>query len=794
MMGFSIDSSLRVVQEAINLSTAINYARGRGYAYLYYARCIVKKGYVDSCEYYSDLALSVFRNIDDNEGIFEVYSTLGRIYTGLIQSEKATQNYIEAMKYIEYSKNQLSIIKTFTFWGLLYIFWNDLEKAEQTIEKSTPYLDGSEDIEAVILNNYIHGILLIHKKEFDRSIDYFSKAKKLANEINSNYYRGITDWYMAFAYTEAGDYSSALSFLQSSYELAERCNHYEQSAITLTSLGHLASLKDDYRKELFYSKKSLEKRHFVGDVDLITSSYINIGNTYLKLGEIDSALIFADSAKVFTAKLSTIRYAAALYSLYYRAYQAKGDFESAINALTRYSSLKDTLFNQDILKNMTGLQVQFESQIRDKLIAEANADQQKAIITALIICFFLTAFLIAFLRKATKKKRMLYSLLNSQNEETNKTVSALNAKKHELETFQDELEFRINSSTAGLEKEIAERKKAEFLLMESEEKYRTLVDNIQDGTYIVRDGKFYFANLALSKITGIDQKSFFNKSFYDITNPADHNIIADLLSFDPFEDESSKYFEFRIQSVLGGFKNVIARKPSFVKVGSEISAVGSLSDITHYREIEKQLEASVEEKESLINEIHLRVKNNLMIISNLLYSQCRTIDDEQTRSIFSEAINRIRAIAVIHNKLYINDKQQKVLTSEYIESISSLLFESYNTDEDSCVTELEIDDFLIDIEKAIPIGLIISELVTNSFKYAFTPEKQGFIRVALKNDGNDRITLEVSDNGAGIPVGSGAKDNESFGHQLIGLLVNQLHGELIQFNDDGAHVLIKFSL
>lgn len=793
-MGYSIDTALRVTQEAIDYATEIGYYKGKAYAYINYARCIVKKGFIDSCEYYSELAVSIFRKIEDNEGIFEVHSTLGRIYTGLMLSEKATENYIEAMKYIEYVNNKNSIIKLYNFWGLLNIFWSDYEKAQQIIDKSLPYLASTKDKEINILSGFIRGVLYIHTKEYSKSLYYLYEAQKLSDELKSDYYRSITDWYISFSYTESGDYSSAASALLSSLEISERCRHYEQSAITLTSLGHLASIQGDYRKELYYSKKSLEKRHFVGDVDLITSSYINIGKTYLNLGVIDTALIYADSARVFTSKLSTIRYAAALYSLYYRAFQAKGDYSSAIAALLRYSTLKDTLFNQDVMKNMTGLQLQFESQVRDKLIAETNAEQQIAVITILLAICLLSAFFIFFLKKATKKKRQLGAQLNNQNEFTNKAVAELNEKKRELEVFQDELEFRISDSTAGLEKEIAERKKAELLLMESEEKYRTLVDNIQDGTYIIRNGKFYFANVALSKITGIDSEAFYHKTFYDITLPLDHAIIADLLSFNPFDDESNRYFEFRIQSAPGGYKNVIARKPSFVKVSNELSAVGSLSDITHYREIERQLEISVQEKVSLINEIHMRVKNNLMIISNLLNSQCQTLDDETIRSLFAESINRIRAIAIIHNKLYITDKQQKVLTSEYIESISSLLFESYNTGDDLCETELEIDDFLIEIEKAIPIGLIISELVSNSFKYAISSEKQGFIRVALKNNGNDRITLEVSDNGSGIPDGVKTAGNESFGHQLIGLLVSQLHGELIHFNDNGAHFLIKFSI
>jgi PAS domain S-box-containing protein len=207
---------------------------------------------------------------------------------------------------------------------------------------------------------------------------------------------------------------------------------------------------------------------------------------------------------------------------------------------------------------------------------------------------------------------------------------------------------------------------------------------------------------------------------------------------------------------------------------------------------EDLISKSLGEKEILLKEIHHRVKNNLMIISSLLNLQSRYLKDEESREIFKESQNRAKSMALIHQRLYESTDLKNIGFKEYITTLANDLYRNYVKDP-SCVSlKLEIEDLNIDINIAIPLGLILNELITNSMKYAFPDEEKGTITVAF-NKKKDNFVLIVSDDGEGFPENLDYENTESLGMQLVTSLTKQISGELELDRTNGTTFKITFT-
>jgi PAS domain S-box-containing protein len=214
--------------------------------------------------------------------------------------------------------------------------------------------------------------------------------------------------------------------------------------------------------------------------------------------------------------------------------------------------------------------------------------------------------------------------------------------------------------------------------------------------------------------------------------------------------------------------------------GEPCYIAGSNTDITDRKQTENKLKASLKEKEVLLKEIHHRVKNNLQVISSLLRLQAGYIKDEQALESFRDSQNRVRAMALIHENLYQSNDLARIQFSDYIQKLTNNLLRSYGVNRDIKI-HLNIDKILLRIDSAIPCGLIINELVSNSIKHAFIAGSQGKIYVDFLELGHSKYSLTVSDNGVGVPDDIELRRNQSLGLQLVWNLVEQLEGS-IAFN------------
>lgn len=216
------------------------------------------------------------------------------------------------------------------------------------------------------------------------------------------------------------------------------------------------------------------------------------------------------------------------------------------------------------------------------------------------------------------------------------------------------------------------------------------------------------------------------------------------------------------------------------------------NELQQKMEAEKKIKASLNEKEILLQEVHHRVKNNLQIMSSLLRLQSSYVKNKESIDLFRESENRIKSMAIIHNKLYSSKSYEKIDFEDYVRSLTENLCLSYGISKSNIRIKVEIRNIKFNIDTAIPCGLIINELVSNSLKYAFPDNRKGFIRVSLKADQKHQFTLTVEDNGTGLPEGFDFEKNNSLGMKLVHLLTSQLGGKLQFESNGGTKYVIQF--
>jgi len=214
-------------------------------------------------------------------------------------------------------------------------------------------------------------------------------------------------------------------------------------------------------------------------------------------------------------------------------------------------------------------------------------------------------------------------------------------------------------------------------------------------------------------------------------------------------------------------------------------------EVQERKKAEAKIIASLKEKDVLLKEIHHRVKNNLQVVSSLLYLQSKKTKHDQTLEMLNESQNRIKSMALIHEKLYQSKDIARIDFSEYVQSLMSHLSRSYGVHLAMVNIHLEVKNVFLNIDKAIPCGLIINELVSNSMKYAFPNNDKGDIVISMSAE-NGYVNLGIYDNGIGFPENVEFQKTETLGLQLVSALTAQLGGSISLDRSKGTRFAIQF--
>jgi PAS domain S-box-containing protein len=387
---------------------------------------------------------------------------------------------------------------------------------------------------------------------------------------------------------------------------------------------------------------------------------------------------------------------------------------------------------------------------------------------------------------------IIKKLLRSGRVTFNRTYISRDGRRIPVEVNSTLLELGKMKVAVSVARDITQRLENERKLRESEEKYRSLFNLSPEYILLLdpEDGRILDMNSTLAGTLGIPSEELRGRSIYELEFLSDDvktefrskiEVIERDGTLEPYEmvltDPSGREYTVRIYNKL------------IHAEGRECLLI-VLNDISDLKRTQSMLEKSLAEKELLLKEIHHRVKNNLMIISSLLSLQSRQVKDRETMDLFRESENRTRSMALIHERLYRSEDLKNIDLAEYLGRLASEIFRSYSADS-RIRLNLEIDELKVDVETAVPLGLIVNELLTNAVKHAF-PDGEGTVTVSLSKR-NGTVTLEVSDDGAGFPEDIDWESSPSLGLQLVRSLTEQIDGKVEMISDGGTTFRIIFT-
>lgn len=559
----------------------------------------------EAIEYYKQ-ALYFFKKSSSKEDLAIVYSRIATTYTRFSNYEEGIKNNLIAIKLFKQMKNYRGETTVIRSLGDLYMEMKEYGRAKKMYLEAMNIsiaIDSTTHSPWIADNLHELGDLYAAIDSLDVAHDYYIKSLSIFKNIPNS--RGLPSLY--------------------------------------TSMGLMYIKKRDYNKSLYYFNKSLKvSRQYVDEYD-ISENLKNLGHVYLLQKQMKTSKKCLDEALFLALKIDSKQLQIEIYKILSEYYEAISDAEQSIIYLEKHYSLKEVLFNQTKSKQVAGLQIQYDTDQKEKEIRLLNQQSEIQLLTIkeqknatrlFIIIFIMLVVILIILIILFRLKRAANRLLENKNQE---------------------------------------------------------IDN----------------------------------------------------------------------------------KNQFLETTRE------------------KLKLSLDEKEVLLKEIHHRVKNNLQLVNSLLSIQARDSERRMdVREFLTKSQDRVQSMALIHETLYMSDNLAKVNFQDYLEKLVDHLFQSFDVDKKVIEIHLECNNVFLDIEKVIPLGLILTELINNALKHAFKQHK-GRIEINLTYDFKSYLQLSVYDNGIGLP--ENYKDKEStLGIELVNALTKQLQGKLTVDDENGTLFTITF--
>jgi PAS domain S-box-containing protein len=309
-------------------------------------------------------------------------------------------------------------------------------------------------------------------------------------------------------------------------------------------------------------------------------------------------------------------------------------------------------------------------------------------------------------------------------------------------------------------------------------------------TYIDSDLRFVQVNKAYADWYGLTVQDIVGKK------------VGDLLAKDVFERALPNYLKALKGETVYFENRTIDKegKESYVNVmliphfcgGRVAGFFGSITDITRRRQAEEEIKRQLVEKETLLKEVHHRIRNNITAISGILSFQAQSSGSAEVKNALTDSIARIKSMCVLYDKLLISDEYKELSAKTYIESLVDTITALFS-ENIKITVDKRIDDFNLSSKILFSLGIIINELFTNVMKYAFTGAESGHIKIFLDKAEN-HVTMIVKDNGRGLPEGLDVNKSNGFGLRLVEMITQQLKGTYAIKSDGGTESTLKFDI
>jgi len=401
-------------------------------------------------------------------------------------------------------------------------------------------------------------------------------------------------------------------------------------------------------------------------------------------------------------------------------------------------------------------------------------------------------------RDVTARREAEEKLQNFANELQAANTALHVSRTAALNLMQDAVDARTVAEkiNAELNREIIKHKQAEAALRASEQFTKAVLDTA--GTLVVvldREGRIQGFNQACMAATGYTAAEVQGHVFWELFVP-DEEMEGVRLTWEQLRaGDFPNSHENHWVSKDGSRRLISWTNTAIIQDGTMAYAVCAGLDITERKQAEEQIRASLAEKEVLLREVHHRVKNNLQVISSLISLQADSLTDERMRAVFGDVRDRVRAMALVHERLYQTGNLAQLNFAEYAASLLQYLWRSHGALAEKVQLHYLIAPIVLPIEMAVPCGLILNELAGNALKHGFPNGRSGEVTVALERDPATAMAcLRVSDNGVGLLVGRDWQQSGSLGLRLVHILAGQLRGTVETGTGPGAEFRVTFHL
>ncbi|WP_321506556.1 PAS domain S-box protein [uncultured Methanoregula sp.] len=374
--------------------------------------------------------------------------------------------------------------------------------------------------------------------------------------------------------------------------------------------------------------------------------------------------------------------------------------------------------------------------------------------------------------------------------ESMRDISVIKEAEANLARFNANLEKIIKERTQALHDEIIQRRYAEQEVQDALSYTRSVIDANPDLMAVLdQKGLILDVNTATESMMGLPREQLIGTPYtsYIMENTAPRDIFTQLVEKGRLE------YTIQLRRADGHITPLSVNSTLFRgKDATDARVIVAAHDITRQKLDEAAIRASLDEKVILLREIHHRVKNNLQIIISLTNLQMRQTGDPVARQIMAETQNRVRAMSLVHEKLYRSESLSRIDFSDYTRFLATQLTSFYAVDTRRVKLDLTMGKIMVDINTAVPLGLIMNELVSNALKHAFPEDRRGTISISGGYEGN-LITIVVRDDGIGIPADLDWRNTESLGLRLINSLVDQVSGTLEMKREGGTMFIITLN-
>ncbi len=733
----------------------------------------VRAAFVDLKHSYdlSNAALKLAREGGYKAGEGRSLTQIGAYHFNQERYDVALEYFFRAIDLLEKTDSTDLLITAYgqIIWMFLYI--HNPEKAMKYIKMVNPLISKNVNRKTIAIYSLNYGQYYLVEKKYDLALTCFYYSFYLHMQSGNKLSAARLSRFIGDTWLQKKNYRASLYNYGEAVKVLMATRYFADVAIIYTRMAHAYQLLDEKEEALRYELMALKIREEIGQVEFVTLSNINVGSAYMRLNRLDEAGIYLQRGYKMANQIGKTILVESANEKLFEYMKRKKKFREAIGYYRDYTDQHLQMImdqNKTEISILDANRMAVEAEIRNALLVQEQENRQfemknrkmqtfglELLFVALLICI---QFFYSLYRKNSRRKGELLNLNNR------------------------------------LEEEIKERRDALQKLKQSEEVYRFLAELSSDviSRLDIKHGRNYISPSS-KKIYGFEPEEVMAmKNIFDLIEPDWHNEVKQ-----QFDDmvRSKKPSRFRYIAKRKDKPSFWAESyvnPLFDELTGEMKGMISVvRDISERKKTEEAIAENARQKEILLREIHNRVKNNFAVLVSLMNMQRELIADPVFNRSLADLQLRVRTMSLVHEQLYESHGINAIPFGDYLSNLTSIVANAYQNER--ITIETDIDPCDLSIEMVMPLGLIVNELLTNAYKYAFPGDRRGTIRVELHHIGHQQWEMSIEDNGIGLSADFFNEKSRSMGMQIVHILIQQIEATLGIGGEHGSRFRIIFT-